>query len=362
MPRPSHSAGRPARPAPAVALAAQQRSARAVEPSSPKVASVRRRKGVPSRAPSRTEPSIVPPSVPVLVKVLLKEQSRPAASLDNLRSAPSSLHSHPPDGAASAGKGNGGKKKRSVARDALPTVLEGYGRGKRAHSAGVIAAEQQQPQDATPRNGRGRSPLHTAGRAASPSAVAGGSRRYTPYPAAAGGGSPPVGAAYTQQHDYTPHHHSPLSPPNQYRTHRSRSTGPTAGVASSSQQQQHRSPPLAAAAAAARGLTSPSSSTTITGASSSLALGNAYAMGIAAVTAPSPLARSFSATNLSNGTVADAVAAATASTSAPITGPPPPLPIQGASSAAPTRARTPSTTASNGGAYRVAELSGTPIQ
>ena len=358
MPRPSHSAGRPARPAPAVALAAQQRSARAVEPSSPKVASVRRRKGVPSRAPSRTEPSIVPPSVPVLVKVLLKEQSRPAASLDNLRSAPPSSHSASLDGSASAGKGNGGKKKRSVARDALPPVLEGYGRGKRAHSAGVIAAEQQQPQDATPRNGRGRSPLHTAGRAASPSAVAGGSRRYTPYPAAAGGGSPPVGAAYTQQHDYTPHHHSPLSPPNQYRTHRSRSTGPT-GPASTSQQQQHRSPPLAAAAAAARGLTSPSSSTTITGASSSLALGNAYAMGIAAVTAPSPLARSFSATNL-NGTVADAVAAATASTSAPITAPP--LPIQGASSAAPTRARTPSTTASNGGAYRVAELSGTPIQ
>ena len=144
MPRPSHSAGRPARPAPAVALAAQQRSARAVEPSSPKVASVRRRKGVPSRAPSRTEPSIVPPSVPVLVKVLLKEQSRPAASLDNLRSAPSSLHSHSPDGAASAGKGNGGKKKRSVARDALPPVLEGYGRGKRAHSAGAAGRRTEE--------------------------------------------------------------------------------------------------------------------------------------------------------------------------------------------------------------------------
>jgi hypothetical protein len=360
MPRPSHSAGRPARPAPAVTLAAHQRSARAVEPSSPKVASVRRRKGVPSRAPSRTEPSIVPPSVPVLVKVLLKEQSRPAASLDNLRFAPPSSHSASLDGSASAGKGNGGKKKRSVARDALPPVVEGYGRGKRAHSAGVIAAEQQQ-QDATTRNGRGRSPIHSAGRAASPTATAGG-RRYAPYPAAAGGGgSSPVGAAYTQQHDYTPHHHSPLSPPNQYRTHRSRSTGPTGVVSGpASSPQQHRSPPLAAAAAAARGLTSPSSSTTTITGPSSLALGNAYAMGIAAVTAPSPLARSFSANNL-NGTVAEAVAAASAaaSASAPITTAPP---IQGTANAAPTRARTPSTTATNGGAYRVAELSGTPIQ
>ncbi|GAA5986061.1 hypothetical protein JCM10908_006389 [Rhodotorula pacifica] len=352
MPRPLPSAGRTSRPARAAAAANSPRTARALEPSSTSTTTTsttaRKRKGVPTKAPTRTEPSIVPASVPVLVKVLLKEQTR---DVDNLRSKPALSPSSSPHGGAGENGTRAGnnKKKKGTPRDALPPVLEGYGRGKRAQSAtlsgsGVTAGEQEHHSYA-----RGKSPIHVHGRAGSPG-VAAGPRRYTPYP-------PPAAAAaagaYTHiMHDYTPHHHSPLSPPNQYRMGRSRSTGPASLGA--------RSPPTVARAPSSSlpVYPTPSSSsslpsTTVPSPATLLppVAPSPYALGISAsVTSPSPLARSFSATNVNaNITVADAVAAAATATAE-------------TRSASVPRARTPSTTSTNGGAYRVAELSGTPIQ
>lgn len=346
MPRPAVPAGRTRRAAAATTTCGGERSGRTLEPSSATAAPPRRRKGTPSKAPSRTEPSSVPVSTPGLVKVLLRARQ---LDLDNLRSAAPTRHDDDGDAGGSPSK----KRKRTVARDALPPAIEGYGRGKRASSSGAAAAAAIAPDTEHRAVGadRRRSPApqnallgHGTKRARSPVAThaAAGSRRAmstSPRMTAAGAGAGAYsqhGHAHPLQH--SPLHASPLSPPNHHRMHRSRSTGPaaaTCGMATPTDpglpSAVHTSGPALAGPAA------PAHSH----------FGNAYAMGIAAVNAPSPLARSFSA----NGTVADAMAAA-ATAAANTTSP----------SADPVRARTPSNTTHNGGAYRVAELSGAPIQ
>ncbi|POY71628.1 hypothetical protein BMF94_5321 [Rhodotorula taiwanensis] len=340
MPRPEPSAGRLSRTSRPATTSAPERSARA---DTATTTTTRKRKGTPCKAPSRTEPSLAPASTPILVKVLLKERTRSVASLDNLRSASSAAAPSSPNGNKSGQVDEDERarkrRKKVAARDALLPSVEGYGRGKRAQSATPAGTTADSDAPLYPARGaRGRSPITAARRAASPGAAG----------VAGLAGTSRPGSAYTQHY---PIHSSPLSPPNQYRMHRSRSTGPASNsptLASSSSSSARRLSPPTPASRSPVMTASALNSTTATSPSlapSAMSYGNAYAMGISAVSNPSPLAKSFSA---NGGTVADAVAAATAAANAM---PPPPPP----------RARTPSNTQANGGAYRVAELSGTPI-
>ncbi|GAA5889297.1 hypothetical protein JCM6882_000699 [Rhodosporidiobolus microsporus] len=124
--------------------------------------SSRRRKGIPHKSPARTTTTAITgsPSAstsasvngPVLLRLLLASSSRD--SLDNKRHRPAE---------SSAGSKLKLKKKSLVgARDVLPAVQEGYGRGnrvgKRALNSDYVELGQAFPPSSSAGAGRGRSP------------------------------------------------------------------------------------------------------------------------------------------------------------------------------------------------------------
>ncbi|GAA5832701.1 hypothetical protein JCM11251_005726 [Rhodosporidiobolus azoricus] len=216
----------------------------------PSSASSRRRKGIPHKAPTRndtststTTSSAKSVNAPVLLRLLLSTADS-HSSLDNKRHRPVS----PPV------KTTKDVKKKSLvgARDVLPAVQEGYGRGnrtsRRALSTDYLDLGQAFPPSAS---ARGRSPGVAKGKAREvyggrmPGSVgANGGRRTTSLNYAAGNQIPPysygVGADYLSVPPPAGSH--PPSTANMTRA---------ASVGSSSAHHTRTSPTMAAAAYAA---------------------------------------------------------------------------------------------------------------
>ncbi|GJN92605.1 hypothetical protein Rhopal_005640-T1 [Rhodotorula paludigena] len=149
MPRsaaPAAARRAPASPRPSASRPAPSASSASTAPAS---SSLRKRKGIPHKAPARTAPYPTPTSSSQLLRVLLRDADRPSSSLDNRRCV------LPPPRSDRKQR----KKPGIGSRDALPPAPEGYGRGRRATNSAlpsIFLAEGDY--EASTAGSRGRSP------------------------------------------------------------------------------------------------------------------------------------------------------------------------------------------------------------